>query len=55
MHNLENVTVELTAEEANELFSRCLNDSSDDNDVSQSVLQKLARALMICRATRYTA
>jgi hypothetical protein len=39
------VTVELTTEEAHELFSRCLHDSQADSELSQAVLQKLARAL----------
>lgn len=39
------VTVELTPEEAHELFSRCLHDNQDDSELSQTVLQKLAKAL----------
>jgi hypothetical protein len=39
------IWLELTKDEANELFSRCLKSLDEDNDLSRSILQKLADVL----------
>jgi hypothetical protein len=41
----EELLLALTQEEAWELLSRCLNSTDADNDVSKSVLKKLAKVL----------
>jgi hypothetical protein len=41
----EELLLALTQEEAWELLSRCLNSTDADNDISKTVLKKLAKVL----------
>jgi len=45
----EELLLTLSQEEAWELLSRCLNSSDADNEVSKTVLKKLARILQLAQ------
>ncbi len=47
------IILELTHEEATDLFFRCLQSPEDDNSVSELVLSKLAHALAKASESQY--